>query len=382
MSFLLVRRPPPPSSLISRVALRPISLSSPTSTAHVAATILRAVRPQPVSALSALSRHNPNPKRNPFVNFFRSKTQQLLCLRRQYATFKKNELVPPSQVKGSENLPERPEQQLRLLDRLKARGQISDHKVPPTLTKTQRLLKPFLFTTAVSILSYAYTLYWTPPSMDKRMFPSIPQSAATVGGLILANVGIFLLWKVPIPLNWRILNKYFICVPGLPVSFSLLGATFSHQSFVHLAVNCFGLYIFGSTLCDQIGRGNFLGLYFGSGVISSFASLAYHVFRAQFHVFALGASGAISGIAGAYAYFNPNRELMFVFFPFMTFKAAHLVGFGAGLEIWGLIRGYKRIDHMAHLTGLTVGVLSGYGMWHAAKRRGERRIKRWWGERW
>lgn len=84
---------------------------------------------------------------------------------------------------------------------------------------------------------------------------------------------------------------------------------------------------------------------------------------------------------GAFAYLNPNSELYLLFFPFMAIKAAHFVGAVAGLEVWGLVRGYTKVDHVAHLSGLAAGVASGYGMWHAAKRRGERRIKRWTGER-
>lgn len=170
-------------------------------------------------------------------------------------------------------------------------------------------------------------------------------------------------------------------VAGLPTTFSVLGAAFSHQSFAHLALNCFALYTFGSTLCEQIGRANFLAIYFSSAVVSSFSSLAYHVLRARFHVFALGASGAVGGIIGAYAYFNPNRELYFLLFPFMAIKAAHFVGALAGLEIWWLMRGYTKMDHVAHLSGLSTGIICGMGLWHNAKRRGERKIKRWSGER-
>ncbi|KAF8423409.1 hypothetical protein EV426DRAFT_534238 [Tirmania nivea] len=304
----------------------------------------------------------------------RSKTQQLVSLRRQFATFgKKDPLVPSSSRK--------PEEGMRLLERLKHRGRISDYDTPPALTNAQRLLPSFLFTLAICAASYAYTQYWQPPRLSNRLFPQVPQSVATVGAIITANFAIFLLWKIPVPLNWRILNKYFVSVPGLPSALALLGAAFSHQSFAHLGLNCFALYVFGTTLCDQIGRGNFLAVYFTSAVVSGFASLAYHVLRARFHVFALGASGAVSGVLGAYAYLNPNRELYSLLFPFVAVKAAHFVGAMAGWEVWGLLRGYTKVDHVAHLSGLASGLVCGLGLWHAARRRGERRIKRWWGER-
>jgi len=65
----------------------------------------------------------------------------------------------------------------------------------------------------------------------------------------------------------------------------------------------------------------------------------------------------------------------------MAIKAAHFAGFMAGLEVWGLLRGYTKVDHVAHLSGLVTGVAWGMGLWHAAKWRGERRIKKWRGER-
>ncbi|KAI5805433.1 hypothetical protein DFH27DRAFT_609237 [Peziza echinospora] len=288
-------------------------------------------------------------------------------------------LPPPST--GKPTALESLENQPRLLDRLKAAGQISHLEQPPALTATQRLLRPFLFTLAVLVALHVYTLYWTPPPQDARLFPTIPQSAATVFGLIAINAAVFLLWKVPIPLNWRLLNKYFISVAGLPTAFSMLGCTFSHQSLLHLTMNCFALYAFGSTLCDQIGRANFLAIYLGSGVVSSLASLTFHVLKHRFHVFSLGASGAVAGVIGAYAYFNPDRELMFFFIPALTMKAANVVGVMAGLEIWGLYRGYKRVDHVAHLGGLAWGAVTAALWWRGVKERRERRLKRWWGDR-
>ena len=124
-----------------------------------------------------------------------------------------------------------------------------------------------------------------------------------------------------------------------------------------------------------------MAVYFTSAVVSSFTSLAYHVVVGPLNICALGASGAVCGIVGAYAYFNPNAKLTFLIFPFFSMKAAHFVGAMAGWEIWSLMRGYTKLDHVSHLSGLATGALYGIVLWRAAKKRGERRIKRWRGER-
>lgn len=49
---------------------------------------------------------------------------------------------------------------------------------------------------------------------------------------------------------------------------------------------------------DEIGRGDFLALYFASGVFGSFASLAANVLRGRLATTSLGASSAITGCLG------------------------------------------------------------------------------------
>ena len=187
------------------------------------------------------------------------------------------------------------------------------------------------------------------------MFPTVPQAFATVATIIALNATVFLAWRIPLPISWRLLNRYFISVPAIPTSFSLIGNVFSHQSFTHFGMNMFALYIFGTTLCEQIGSGWFVALYMSGGVVSSFGSLAYNVLRARFAVCALGASGAISAVVGAYAYINPENRLSIIFLPFLVLKAQTFVALLACVEVLGVVRGWAMLDHMAHLGGLVWG---------------------------
>jgi len=144
----------------------------------------------------------------------------------------------------------------------------------------------------------------------------------------------------------------------------------------------FVLYSLGTSLCEQIGAGPFLGLYTSGAVVSSLASLAWNVVRQKFGVVSLGASGAISTVVGVYAYINPDAELYIIFLPFMVFKAKVVVGFMACMEVVGITRGWAVLDHVAHLSGLMWGVVGGWALMKEYKRRMERRRKEkgigWW----
>jgi membrane associated rhomboid family serine protease len=93
--------------------------------------------------------------------------------------------------------------------------------------------------------------------------------------------------------------------------------TFLHGGFLHIILNLWTLYIFAPALEDRLGAMRFLTLYLASGVI---ASMTHAVFNATSPVPALGASGAIAGVIGAYAVRFPYawvRVLVPIFiFPF------------------------------------------------------------------
>lgn len=120
---------------------------------------------------------------------------------------------------------------------------------PPPKSPWARLLLPTLFAVSSTIACYIYAVTYKPPPHDKRWFPQVSPEFATVTALIAANVVVFLLWQAPIggAAGWRFMNKYMASIPGRPQWFSLLGSTFSHLRFVHLAVNCYALYVFGTT---------------------------------------------------------------------------------------------------------------------------------------
>ncbi len=138
-----------------------------------------------------------------------------------------------------------------------------------------------------------------------------------------------------------------------------------HGGWWHLILNMWTLFIFGSSLEGRIGRPQFLSFYLVCGLI---ASIAHVYFNQDFAVPALGASGAIAGVLGAYATTFPRAKLtiliLIVIIPFffripalayalIWFGFQFAQGFidlaspsmGAGIAWW------------AHIGGFLAGVL-------------------------
>ncbi|EWC48747.1 hypothetical protein DRE_00052 [Drechslerella stenobrocha 248] len=260
-------------------------------------------------------------------------------------------------------------------DYYRARARLSNKEAPDEMPAIRRLTPSFIFLLIVLAGSYYYASTYVPPAKDDRMFPRVPMALATVLGIIGVNFLVLVAWRIP-PF-WRTLNKYFAQCPGEPVALALLGNTFSHHQFWHFGMNMLALFFLGTTLCNQIGRGNFLALYMSSAALSSFGSLAVNVYMRRFHVFGLGASGAVYGVLGGFAMLNPDSELYFVLLPLFTVKAVTMATIMGVYEFVALIFSWSIwMDHAAHLFGLLSG--AGLTAWlrAEAKRRREMMVAR------
>ncbi|KAI9764011.1 MAG: hypothetical protein M1840_008959 [Geoglossum simile] len=256
------------------------------------------------------------------------------------------------------------------------RAMVTNAEAPPKMSKSRRILPSLLLTLLIISFSLIYTTTYTPPAPQSRLFPATPPTAATLLTLIASNTLIFLLWRIPPA--WPFLNRYFISVPGYPYAFSVLGNMFSHQQFRHLALNMTVLWIMGSRVHEELGRGAFLGIYFSSGAIASFLSLSAHVLRGNLATSSLGASGAIAGVLAALFSMHGNGGFEPVFVPegmVPSVSGWAILGALVGVEVVGIVRGWRRVDHWAHLGGYIGGVAGGWWVGGLRRRRMEE-IKR------
>ncbi len=127
-----------------------------------------------------------------------------------------------------------------------------------------------------------------------------------------------------------------------------LTAIFLHGSLVHLLYNLFALALFGSILEKFAGGKKFLLVFFLSGIFANIVAV-------NFYDSSLGASGAIYGILGALTILRPLMIVWAFGLPMPMFIAAILWTIGAVLGIFMP----SNIGHIAHLSGIIIGVLAG-----------------------
>ncbi len=128
-----------------------------------------------------------------------------------------------------------------------------------------------------------------------------------------------------------------------------------HGGLFHLLANSIALFVFGPPVERRLGSGAFLAYYLYCGIGAAVLSLllAPVLPIGPF----IGASGAVLGVALAYARFFPNAELMIFPFP-VPIKAKWLVvGFAVMAAFGALGAGSGGIAHVAHLGGLLFGWL-------------------------
>lgn len=105
------------------------------------------------------------------------------------------------------------------------------------------------------------------------------------------------------------------CRLGSPGAWhTVLSSMFLHGSWFHLLGNMWFLWVFGNNIEDSMGHGRFLVFYLVAGVLAAAAQV---MVDPDSPVPMVGASGAISGVMGAYLVLYPTARIhMLVFLGF------------------------------------------------------------------
>jgi membrane associated rhomboid family serine protease len=139
--------------------------------------------------------------------------------------------------------------------------------------------------------------------------------------------------------------------PGpTPVYLTVLTAMFMHGGYFHLFGNLLYLWIFGDNIEHRFGRRAFLLLYFASGIAGTVVQIAL---APDSVVPNLGASGAISGVMGAYLILFPRNRVDALFFVFIVSVPAVLViGLWIAMQI---VEGFGTLGTVGTTGGVAYG---------------------------
>ncbi len=208
--------------------------------------------------------------------------------------------------------------------------------------------------------------------------PTVTIPYVTIG-LIVLNVLIFLIISAGGIRMYRfsVINYGLIPVElvhlqnfdpstAIPPVANLITALFIHGGFLHLAGNMWFLWIFGDNVEDRLGHFRYLIFYILAGIA---ASLLHVAFFPESTAPVIGASGAISGVLGAYAVLYPHarvRTFVFIFFFFTTIMVPAAIFIGIWIlfqVVSGLLSlgtaGSGGVAWFAHLGGFLFGL---YGL--------------------
>jgi membrane associated rhomboid family serine protease len=157
--------------------------------------------------------------------------------------------------------------------------------------------------------------------------------------------------------NWRVAEGM---VAFSPVDltdpgriYTVLTSVFAHDNLFHLMFNVLGLIFIGVVFEQRIGPRPFILLFLLSGLAGTLVFAGIHWDDGTLVV--LGASGAISGVLGAFARLYPKEKMsMFIALPPMPIWV--IVGIFVLIQLF-LIPTSLRIAYEAHLGGLAAGIL-------------------------
>jgi membrane associated rhomboid family serine protease len=184
--------------------------------------------------------------------------------------------------------------------------------------------------------------------------------------LIVANAAVFLLNITVLSGPWLADAFGFSARDAWLQPWTFVSYLFVHSGFLHLGMNMVGLFFFGPPVEERLGSSSFARYFFFCGVGGAILSLALAFIWTPGII--VGASGAVFGVALAFAIFWPDFPIILFPLPF-PIKAKYLVAGYATLDlILQILPGSDGVAHLAHLGGLLFGLLYLKGLPYLAQR--------------
>jgi len=163
--------------------------------------------------------------------------------------------------------------------------------------------------------------------------------------------------------------------------FTIVASMFLHGGLMHIGSNMLYLWIFGDNVEDRLGHGRYLLFYLLCGVA---ATLAHAMFSPGSRVPAIGASGAIAGVLGAYLILWPHARVL-TLIPIIFFITVRELPAVIILGLWFVLQFFSGVGslgvrdaqdmggvaYFAHIGGFVAGILLIvlFGGFHRPRRR-------------
>jgi membrane associated rhomboid family serine protease len=141
-----------------------------------------------------------------------------------------------------------------------------------------------------------------------------------------------------------------------------LTSMFLHGGFLHIIMNMWFLYIFGDNIEERLGHIRYLVFYLFCGVA---AGLLHLFTNWNSNIPTIGASGAISGVMGAYLLLYPRSKILtlipiFFFFQFVEIPAFIFLVFWLFMQLFSASFTPKNVGGVAfwaHIGGFVAGLI-------------------------
>jgi len=156
---------------------------------------------------------------------------------------------------------------------------------------------------------------------------------------------------------------------------TLFTSMFIHADILHLLGNMLYLWVFGDNIEDALGHMKYLAFYLIGGLFAGLAHIASTLLSiyvspipyviVELSTPAVGASGAISAVLGAYMFLYPNARIrtivFYIFITIVSIPASYYLGFWF---LYQLLMGFISLSSMtsgvavwAHIGGFVFGLL-------------------------
>jgi len=177
-----------------------------------------------------------------------------------------------------------------------------------------------------------------------------------IGNFFVFLIGLFFSTEIINELGFR---PMYLSLELLPNLYTLFTSMFVHTDFLHILGNMFVFFFMGIAFEQRIGAKKFLVIYLITGVCGA---LTHALLNINSPIPLIGASGAIFGILGAFAYAYPRDEIVMPIpigiMVIMRIKVIYATILFAVFETLVVMFSVQdSTAHFAHLGGLASGVI-------------------------